>query len=120
MQSQVTSEATYQKLRYQKLCLKTSCSDTCRESRFVRRTLSATMIEFHHLLTTQKLENQPYLSIMTLVLLYELITGFGRIFITKIDRTQRLLDMVKDCTISSWRNLTASNSNSRRSTLYYK
>ncbi|KAK2422620.1 hypothetical protein QL285_033142 [Trifolium repens] len=28
---------------------------------FVRRTFSATMIEIHHLLTTQKLENQPYL-----------------------------------------------------------
>jgi hypothetical protein len=60
------------------------------------------------------------LRIMMLVLLYELITGFGRIFVPKIDRTQRLLDMVKDCTISSWRNLTASNSNSRRFTLYYK
>jgi hypothetical protein len=47
------------KLR-QKLCLKTSDSDESSESRFVRRTFSATMIEFHHLLTTQKLENQPY------------------------------------------------------------
>ncbi|KAK2382438.1 hypothetical protein QL285_069973 [Trifolium repens] len=60
MQGQVASEAAYQKLHYQKLCLKTSCSDTCSESRFVRRTFSATMIEIHHLLTTQKLENQPY------------------------------------------------------------
>ncbi|WJX23804.1 hypothetical protein P8452_12991 [Trifolium repens] len=40
--------------------LKTSCSDTCSESRFFRRTFSATMIGFHHLLTTQNLENQPY------------------------------------------------------------
>ncbi|KAK2396494.1 hypothetical protein QL285_058148 [Trifolium repens] len=40
--------------------LNTSCSDTCSEGRFVRRTFSATMIEIHHLLTTQKLENQPY------------------------------------------------------------
>ncbi|KAK2451305.1 hypothetical protein QL285_010373 [Trifolium repens] len=40
--------------------LNTSCSDACSEGRFVRRTFSATMIEFHHLLTTQKLENQPY------------------------------------------------------------
>ncbi|KAK2416686.1 hypothetical protein QL285_039067 [Trifolium repens] len=45
------SEATF---------LNTSCSDACSEGRFVRRTFSATMIEFHHLLTTQKLDNQPY------------------------------------------------------------
>ncbi|KAK2369686.1 hypothetical protein QL285_082802 [Trifolium repens] len=40
--------------------LNTSCSDTCSESCFVRRTFSATMIEIHHLLITQKLKNQPY------------------------------------------------------------
>ncbi|KAK2437548.1 hypothetical protein QL285_022427 [Trifolium repens] len=40
--------------------LNTLCSDGCSEGRFVRRTFSATMIEFHHPLTTQKLENQPY------------------------------------------------------------
>ncbi|KAK2444081.1 hypothetical protein QL285_015135 [Trifolium repens] len=57
---QVSSEATYQRLRHQKLCLITSGSDTCSEGRFVRRTFSATMINFHHHLTTQKLENQPY------------------------------------------------------------
>ena len=56
----VASEAAYQRLRHQKLCLITSGSDTCSKGRFVRRTFSATMIEFHHLLTTQKLENQPY------------------------------------------------------------
>jgi hypothetical protein len=50
---------------------------------------------------------------MTLVLLYELITWFGRIFLPKIDRTQRLLDMVKDRTISSRRTLTATDSNSK-------
>ncbi|KAK2405409.1 hypothetical protein QL285_054649 [Trifolium repens] len=60
MQGQVASEATYQKLRYQKLCLKTSGSDVSSESRFVRRTFSATMIAFHHPLTILKLENQPY------------------------------------------------------------
>ncbi|KAK2410391.1 hypothetical protein QL285_045756 [Trifolium repens] len=60
MLCQVSSEATYQRTRHQKLCLITSGSDTCSESRFVRRTFSATMIEFHHHLTTQKLENQPY------------------------------------------------------------
>ncbi|KAK2417041.1 hypothetical protein QL285_039387 [Trifolium repens] len=60
MLCQVSSEATYQRIRHQKLCLITSDSDTCSEGRFVRRTFSATMIEFHHHLTTQKLENQPY------------------------------------------------------------
>ncbi|WJX76857.1 hypothetical protein P8452_60232 [Trifolium repens] len=38
----------------------TACSDTCSESQFVRRTFSVTMVEIHHLLTTQKLENQLY------------------------------------------------------------
>ncbi|KAK2410084.1 hypothetical protein QL285_045474 [Trifolium repens] len=38
----------------------TASSDTCSESQSVRRTFSATMIKIHHLLTTQKLENQPY------------------------------------------------------------
>jgi hypothetical protein len=56
----VASEAAYQRLRHQKLCLITSGSDTCSKGRFVRRTFSATMIEFHHPLTIQKLENQPY------------------------------------------------------------
>ncbi|KAK2429207.1 hypothetical protein QL285_027664 [Trifolium repens] len=60
MLCQVSSEATYQRIRHQKLCLITSGSDTCSEGRFVRRTFSATMIKFHHHLTTQKLENQPY------------------------------------------------------------
>ncbi|KAK2423108.1 hypothetical protein QL285_033585 [Trifolium repens] len=57
---QVSLEATYQRLSHQKLCLITSGSDTCSEGRFVRRTFSATMIIFHHPLTTQKLENQSY------------------------------------------------------------
>ncbi|KAK2436942.1 gag-protease polyprotein [Trifolium repens] len=39
---------------------KTSYSNKSSESRFVRRTFSAIMIGFHHLLTTQKLKNQPY------------------------------------------------------------
>ena len=56
----VSSEAAYQRLSHQKHVLNTSCSDACSKCRFVRRTFSATMIEFHHLLTTQKLENQPY------------------------------------------------------------
>ncbi|KAK2409673.1 hypothetical protein QL285_045088 [Trifolium repens] len=60
MLCQVSSEATYQKIRHQKLCLITSGSDTCSKGCFVRRTFSASMIEFHHHLTTQKLENQPY------------------------------------------------------------
>ncbi|KAK2415911.1 hypothetical protein QL285_038352 [Trifolium repens] len=60
MLCQVSSEATYQRICHQKLYLITSDSDTCSEGRFVRRTFSATMIVFHHHLTTQKLENQPY------------------------------------------------------------
>ncbi|KAK2416941.1 hypothetical protein QL285_039291 [Trifolium repens] len=60
MQCLVSSEAAYQRLIIRSYVLNTSCSDTCSEGRFVRRTFPATMIEFHHLLTTQKLENQPY------------------------------------------------------------
>ena len=42
---------------------------------------------------------------MTLVLLYELITRFGQIFILKFVRTKRLPDMVQDRTITSRHNL---------------
>ncbi|KAK2396439.1 hypothetical protein QL285_058093 [Trifolium repens] len=109
MQSYITSEAAYQKLLYQKLRMKTSDSDKSSESRNVRRTFSATMIGIHHLLKIQKAGETTLSSgIMTLVLLYELITRFGRIFLPKINRTQMLPDMVKDDTTSSWRNLTAS------------
>jgi hypothetical protein len=45
------------------------------------------------------------LRIVTLVLLYELITRFGQIFTLKFVRTQRLPDMVQDRTITSWHNL---------------
>ncbi|KAK2450686.1 hypothetical protein QL285_009795 [Trifolium repens] len=61
MQQLFASEATYQKLEHQTLRLKTSDSDMNSESRFVRRTFSATMIRYHHHpLTSQKLENQSY------------------------------------------------------------
>ncbi|KAK2409234.1 hypothetical protein QL285_044677 [Trifolium repens] len=85
--------------------MNTSCSDACSEGRFVRRTFSATIIEFHHLLTTQKWRINLILRIVTLVLLYEPFTRIGQIFIPKFGRTQKLPDMVQDRTITSWRNL---------------
>ncbi|KAK2451426.1 hypothetical protein QL285_010482 [Trifolium repens] len=100
--------------------LNTSCFDVCSECRFVRRTFSATMIEFHHLLTTQKLENQPYpqnsdvstivrtyyqiwANLHSQVCSYTKVTGYGsRAYNYQLAQSP------------------ATNSNSRRSTPHYK
>jgi hypothetical protein len=87
----VASEAAYQKL-----CLKTSDSDKSSESRFVRRTFSANNDWISSSSDNPKAGESTLSSgIMTLVLLYELITRFGRIVLPKIDRIQMLPDMVK-------------------------
>ncbi|KAK2443298.1 hypothetical protein QL285_014413 [Trifolium repens] len=120
MLCQVSSETTYQRLHHQKLCLITSDSDTCSECRFVRRIFSATMIEIHHHLTTQKLENQPYpqnSNVSTIVRTFYLkwtnlhfqvwsytkVTGYGsKLYYYQLAKSP------------------ATNSNSRRSTPHYK
>ena len=85
----------YKLKTHQKLCEKTPDSDKSSVSRFVRRTFSATMIGIHHLLTIQIGESTLSSATMTLVLLYELITWYGRIFSYKNGIVQRLLDLVK-------------------------
>ncbi|KAK2352325.1 hypothetical protein QL285_096323 [Trifolium repens] len=105
MLCQVSSEATYQRIHHQKLCLVTSDSDTCSEGRFVRRTFSATMIEIHHHLTTQKLENQPYpqnSNVSTIVRTFYLK---WTILHFQVGSYTKVTDMVRNCTITSWRNL---------------
>ena len=120
MQCQVSSEATYQRIRHQKLCLITSDSDTSSEGRFVRRTFSATIILFHHHLTSQKLENQSYpqnsnvstivrtyyqiwANLHSQVCSYTKVTGYGsRAYYYQLAQSP------------------ATNSNSRRSTPHYK
>ena len=94
-----------------------SDSDKSSESRFVRRTFSASMIILWH---SKNWRNQSYPQnsdvctiVRTLYLIW--IKRFPQDWLYT-----RLPDLVNNGTIYSWHNLTASNSNQTRSTFIYK
>ena len=94
-----------------------SDSDKSGESRFVRRTFSASMIILWH---SKSWRNQPYPQNS------DVCTIVRTLFLIWLKRFPqdwsytRLPDLVKNGTIYSWRYFIASNSNQTRSTLVYK